>query len=225
MTDPAPVPLSYADASLANFGNCQPRRWPGDDAGILDCRLIDDGDRLTLATNGLLSPRSLLLYLFMIAWCGLILLIFSTHRGGMSSGQWVKAGLFIAIPVVGLGWRMFRERRRNAVPWIVVDRAAQMIRLPRPKRDLPFITVVRLQMVSFGPVGFSHRSLQYRGAPESGELQIIFSETGREQTWCVVHCRVSRALRQFAKRVQETSGIPVVQAYSNWRSEWVVKPF
>jgi len=67
-----------------------------------------------------------------------------------------------------------RVRGRRLTPWIVVDRPRRLINLPRSNTNISFSNVVRLQLVSCAPLGFSQRTLSYRGKPNSGELQIVF---------------------------------------------------
>jgi hypothetical protein len=137
----------------------------------------------------------------------------------------LKAMLFIAIPIVGFFGPLLSARRRGRLPWIVVDRNAKLVRLPREKRDIPFASVIRLQLVSFAPVGVSFRTLSYRGVPPSGEFQIMFDDGGSERTWCVVYWPDPNAVKAFSKAFHEATGVPVSRAYPTSTGEWHVEAF
>jgi hypothetical protein len=227
MGDPTQTPLPYADPTTATgAGGYRARRDPSDDAGPLNGRVVDNGSFLQLEPSSLLSRRILALCVVLAAWSAVVLVTsIGNRRGSSMSASVLKAMLFIAIPVVGFFGPMWSARRRGPLPWIVVDRNARLVRLPREKRDIPMASVIRLQLVSFGRVGVSSQTLSYRGVPPSGEFQIVFDDGGTEQTWCVVYWPDADAVKAFSKAFHDATGIPVSRVYPTTTGEWHVEAF
>jgi len=130
--------------------------------------------------------------------------------------------LFLALLVLP-GLLSVRHRRRT--PWIVVDRQKKLIWLPRAKKQIPFTDVVRLQLVSSTPVGFSQRTLRYRGKPNSGELQIVFTDRAQEQTWCLVAWPSKDVVNRFAAAFHKGTDIPVSRVNYLGNGNWRVEAF
>jgi hypothetical protein len=227
MGDPTQIPLPYAEPTTATgVGGYRPQRYPSDDAGPLNGRVVDDGSLLRLEPTPFLSRRVLPLLLVLAAWSAFVIMTFVGNRRGTSKPASVlKAMVFIAIPVVGFFGPMLRARRRGRSPWIIVDRSAKLVRLPREKRDIRFASVIRLQLVSFAPVGVSSRTLSYRGVPPSGEFQIVFHDGRSEQTWCIVYWPDADAVKAFSKAFHDATDIPVSRVYPTTTGEWHVESF
>jgi hypothetical protein len=119
-----------------------------------------------------------------------------------------------------------RSPNRDRRPWITIDRKKQRILLPRSRRSFTFAEVVRLQLVCFSRLGAFAEATGTGNKPPTGELQIVFRESGREQTWCVVSGLHVPAAKQFSVAFRQITGVPVSRAiYHPALREWRVEPF
>ena len=120
---------------------------------------------------------------------------------------------------------LLSARRRLLAPSVEVDRCKRFIYLPRANKRIPFADVVRLQFVSTDPRGFSPQTLSYRGERYWGELQIVFTDCAREQTWCLVGWLSKDIARRFAGLFRQQTEIPVSRIYVLVDGNWHVEPF
>lgn len=99
------------------------------------------------------------------------------------------------------------------------------VRLPRKGKEYPLADVVRLQYVSFTPVGLSRRTASYHGEPPQGELQLVTRAAEGVRVECVAHLHVRHAVQQFAAALRSAAGVPVARVYPTASGDWHVEPF
>lgn len=223
-------PIPYADPRLPTGpAGFRSYAYPSDYAGVLNGQVRDDGRQLRLEPSPLQSLR-IPLALTVALWGGVCLsvwLLEAPRAGDIPFLPRHDPGLFcLAVGATGLIFPCLLNFRRHRRPWIVVDRLQRCIYLPRANRGFEFSEVMRLQMISFAPVGFSMRKLEYRGKPASGELQIVFTENGREETRCIVRLPHPPALKRFAIAFHAVTNVPFARVYPvAGTGEWVIEPF
>ncbi len=192
--------------------------YPSDYAGVVNGFCSDDGNVLSLGPTPLhirLIPVFLLLSLYVV-------ILISSYWHNERVWSWpdsLQPILLLLVPTlfVVVLWRVWSRASRQ--PWISVDRFKQAVQLPRQQFSLPIASVLRLQLVSFGRVDF------FRRLPRSGELQIVFNDGDSEQTRCIIHLPEPGAMKRFARRMQETTGVPMSRVYPSSNGEWRVEPF
>jgi hypothetical protein len=223
-----PDPIPYAEPSLPTGGVVYRQlEYPSDRAGFWNpARFADDGTTMRL------EPGPLRLRL--IAVCSAVAcfmgVMFVTERSRTDSANLTK--LAFQVSVWGLlGVLLFIAPglcalwRRQRTPWISVDRSRKAINLPRARTVIPWTRVVRLQLVSFARVGWSARTLSYHGEPYSGEVQIVFHDGPRDQTWCIVAWPAKDVFKRFAVAFHQATEIPVSRITHHVSGEWVVEAF
>jgi hypothetical protein len=223
---PPQIPsIPYADPRLP-IGSIGYRAlaYPSDHAGFWNpAQLTDDGNVLSLQPGPLYGR-------FVVASLVIGTAMLVNVKRALSHGTLVKSAfglsaelvMLIAILIVP---GVYLARGRQRMPWIVVDRQKQLIRLPRSNTNIPFADVVRLQLVAWGRVGFSWRNLRYEGRPHTGELQIVFTDRQQEQTWCVVAWPGPHIIKRFAAGLRNGTGIPISLAYRLVSGDWQVEAF
>jgi hypothetical protein len=229
MAELPPAPLPYADPRLAaGSTGYRATSYPADYAGYGNGRVFDDGTILRLEPSPVFSWRTLWWWLAILVWGALVFLLCTGSRQHPLSfrGRAILAVVAVAVAAILTLLPMVSDRRTGGMlPWIVINRKAKRIQLPRERRELPYEHVVRLQLVSFGKVGLSKSMLNYSGVPPSGELQIVFNDAGSEQTWCVVDQPDADPVNVFALAFHEATGVPVSRVYPTVSGEWHVEPF
>ena len=221
-----PDPIPYADRSLPTAGVVyQQMAFPSDWAGFWNpARFVEDPTNLRLEPGPL--HRSIGVFVGGALTLGAM---FIAARGGFRSPNGFPV---FQVSVCGLLFLLLfifpaicAIRRRQRTPWIAVDRERRVISLPRAPKSVPYSSVVRLQLVSFARVGWSSRTWSYHGEPYSGELQIVFRNGAREETWCVVSWPAAHVLKRFVVAFREASGIPVSRVTQRVGGEIVVEAF
>lgn len=221
---PSPAPVPYADRKLPiGSTGFRPMAYPNDSRGAWTARVEDDGNLLALRPGPVSLWRMWPVVLLCAAWLGICLLAMTPRaRQGRRIDAVMPTVLASAVCVVAVV-AVVRSWRQPRTPWIVVDRGAKVIHLPREKRDIPFADVVRLQVVTFGKVGWNGTS--YHGPPTgtTGEVQIVFNDARGEQTWCFLSHPDPDAMRHFAASFRNATDIPVARAYPLTSGDWFVE--
>src|SRR5580700_3882463 len=162
--------IDYADPRLPT-GSAGYRRleYPSDRAGFWNpAHVTDDGEILKLEP-GPLRWRFIGVCFVTVGCIAMILLMSNeetAHPGAPPAIRILLSVVFFVAVLIVPGIFAFWHRRRT--PWVIVDRRKKSISLPRAHKSISFQNVVRLQFVSFVPVGFSTRTLSYRDKPDSG---------------------------------------------------------
>lgn len=215
----SPAPLPYASPRIATGpSGYRSYRYPADDAGWWNGHCKSDGQLLTFGP----SPTHLRMFpimLLILLYAGIVV---STHWGHsrMSSWSgWIRPVILLLVPIAFAGGMAWVVGKSNRDSWITVDGAKKLIHLPIQRCTLPFAEVIRLQLVSFGPVG------HLRAKSSSGELQIVFRDEHGEQIRCIVNQPEPGAMKRFAIAFQASTGIPVSRVHSTISGEWHVEPF
>lgn len=229
MSDHPSQTVPYADAKLpVGPTGFQVVSYPSDGAGYVGGRLRDDGVRLSLEPTGTLNARWIPIGLVWLARSVGLIAYSETHRrAATTTPVWFTRTVCVAF-ATGTGllfWYLLKPESNSRVPWITVDRQSKRVLLPRGKHSFAFSEVVRLQLVSFGHVGVSADRLTNRGRPDTGELQIVFRQGGREHAWAVVSSPYGPVVKEFSVVFRRITGVPVARAYRNLVNEWQVEPF
>jgi hypothetical protein len=126
------------------------------------------------------------------------------YTGHLTSRGWLVPATLCAVV---FGGAAVAEVRRRPVTWVEVDRRRRVARLPREGTELPFERLTRLQALRV--TGFrtpwSHRHA-------AAELQLVWTDRGRELTSCLVAQTRSRGARRFAAEFEASTGLPVILA-------------
>jgi hypothetical protein len=179
--------------------------YPSDSVGRFSGRVVEGTSTLAFVPGPFLSFR-LWSIAVIIAWgilCFALMTLDPKHKPPHAVVTYTAPVLFTLLLVIGLMNWVWRYRRASKLPYIVVDRLAKRIELPRQKRGFAFADVVRLQFIHFG-TGRHH----WPGASD-GELQIVFREADRELTWCVLADAYPSAIKQFLLAVRTTTEISI----------------
>ena len=220
--------IPYAEPSLPTGGVVyRMLEYPSDRPGFWNpARIVDDGTLLRLEPGPL--RRRLIGVCLAVACCIGIMFVSARARPGSVN----TARLTIKVSVWGFPFVLLfivpglrAVWRQQRTPWVSVDRTKRVICLPRARREIAWTNVVRLQLVSFARVGWSARTLSYHGEPNSGEVQIVFHDGAREQTWCIVAWPAKNVIKRFAFVFHEATGIPVSRITHRVSGEAVVEAF
>jgi hypothetical protein len=126
------------------------------------------------------------------------------YLGRITDRHWlVPAGICAVV----FGGAAIAQVLRRPVTWVEVDRGRRVVRLPREGTELPFECLIRLQALRV--TGFS-TPWSHRHA--AAELQLVWSDRGRELTSCLVTDTRSRSVRRFAAEFEAYTGAPATLA-------------
>jgi hypothetical protein len=181
----------------------RPRAYPGDRGWAV---YFDTGDVFGLRS----PPRRPWLVLVAVVLPFFLFFLLSGaafdvyYFGHMNNRGWlVPAGLCAVV----FGAITIAQVRRLPVTWIEADRRRRVVRLPQEDTELPFDRLIRLQALRV--TGYrTPRSYRHAAA----ELQLVWSDRGRELTSCVVTDTGSGAVKRFAAEFEEVTGLPVTLA-------------
>jgi hypothetical protein len=226
--NPAPDPLPYADPKVPSGPTgFEATGYPSDDAGPLEGCVKDDGTSLSLVP-GRLNSVGLGSFTVVALVCVIGAIFCLPVPGQPAHAPWgtrISNAAFASFGVL-VFYFLLRSPNRDRRPWIVVERESKRILLPRSKRSFSFADVVRLQLVCFSRRGAFAEATGTGRDPPAGELQIVYRESGKEQTWCVVSELNVPAAKQFSVAIHQISGVPVARAiYHPALAEWRVEPF
>jgi len=210
--------LDYADVGLPTGKAFSQLAYPGDYAGALNpVSFDDDGTLLTLQPGPVHRRIALLAAVFLLS------LVPASYRA--VHARFEVPYVWLCVVILAAWYTYHRMRSRDHRPWLAVDLRERAIILPRARKKISFAHIIRLEVVSFAPVGLSRKTLSYRGDPRSGELRVVFNDRGVEQTWCALAWPDAIVLQRFVRRFAEATGIPVSRAMPLQSGEWYVTPF